>query len=71
MPSLCSYPRADGNNIVLAPGDLALAQALLHISSMVLDESHNVFELLLTCIERVNILACLLTACCSCKDPPE
>lgn len=71
MPSLSSYPRADGNNTTLAPGDLAVAQALLHVSSMVLDESHNVFELLLTSIKKVNVLACLPTACCSCKDPPE
>lgn len=46
MLSLCSYLRADGNNTALAPGELAGAQALLHVSSVVLGESCNVFELL-------------------------
>lgn len=42
----CSYLRADGNNTALASGDLALAQAPLHISSVGLGEPCNVFEVL-------------------------
>lgn len=42
-----SYPTADGNNTALAPGDLAIAQAQLHIRSVVLGESRDILELLL------------------------
>lgn len=42
-----SYPKVDGNNIVLASEDLAIAQAQLHTSSVALYESRDVLELLL------------------------
>lgn len=42
-----SYPKVDENNTVLAPEDLAIAQAQLHTSSVALGESSDILELLL------------------------
>lgn len=45
-PPVLSRPGADGNNSTRAPGDLAVAQAQLHIGSAALGESRDTWRLL-------------------------